>query len=122
MNKDNYCSLEMSQKLVDAGIVLDTDAYWIKVTNSPWMLCDSKYSADEYYPVPSMGELWRELPEELPNNTRTYYMKLMIEKSDNRTLVCYGNDNMETYVGEYEYINPVGALAELLIFVKGEKK
>jgi hypothetical protein len=121
MNENNYCSLEMSKKLVDAGIVLGTEAHWIKVANSPLMLRDSRYGADEHYPAPSMIELWRELPEELPNNTRTYYMKLMIEKSDEMTLACYGNDNMETYIGEYESISPANALAELLIWVKEEK-
>jgi hypothetical protein len=28
MNQDNYASLEASKRLVDAGIVLETDAFW----------------------------------------------------------------------------------------------
>ena len=115
MNKDNYCSLEMSQKLVDAGIVLDTDAYWIRVANSPLMLCDSKYGADEHYPAPSIFELWRELPESITKNGIIQYMEM--GKAHSKTYAAY--DFADDYV---LFDNPADALAELLIFVKGENK
>ena len=35
MNENNYCSLEMSKKLVDAGIMLETDVYWINDRHQP---------------------------------------------------------------------------------------
>ena len=40
MNTQNYASLEASKRLHDAGIVLKTEAYWIRVANSPMMLVD----------------------------------------------------------------------------------
>lgn len=44
MNKDNYCSLGMCQKLVEAGIMLETDVYWIRIANSP-ILCALMFNA-----------------------------------------------------------------------------
>jgi len=115
MNKGNCCSLEISQKLVDAGIVLDTDAYWIRVANSPLMLCDSKYGADEYYPAPSMAELWRELPESIGKGRAIQYMEM--GKAHGKTYAAY--DFADDYV---LFDNPADALAELLIWVRGRGK
>ena len=117
MNKGNCCSLEISQKLVDAGIVLDTDAYWIRVANSPLMLCDSKYGADEHYPAPSMVELWKELPESIGKGRTIQYLKM--GKAHSKTYAAYAYDFADEYV---LLDNPSDALAELLIWVKGEKK
>lgn len=106
MNKDNYCSLEMSKKLVDAGIMLETDVYWIRIANSQMMLSSFIYRVDEKYPAPTMAELWRELP------TIPY-----LRKCCGRTEAWY-NDNENVFSNA----NPADALVELLILVKEQNK
>jgi hypothetical protein len=114
MTEYNCCSLEMSKKLVEAGIVLETEYYWIRIANSPMMLMNSRYGADEYYPTPSMSELWRELPEYITNGSTIQYLEM--GKTGSKTYAAY--DFADDYV---LFDNPADALAELLIWVKEEK-
>ena len=107
MNTQNYASLEASKRLHDAGIVLKTEAYWIRVANSQMMLVDNRHGADEYYPAPSMAEVLKELP----NNTAFLKNKIYYASTG-------GKDN------EYkEFIsqNPTDALIDLLIWTRKEK-
>jgi hypothetical protein len=83
MNTQNVASLEACKRLVDAGIVLETDFYWYVYNED---MCRSLIAADKaipapylvnrasvrtrigsiptaYVPAPSMAEVWRELPE-----------------------------------------------------------
>ena len=83
MNPNNYASLEASQRLVEAGVMLETDFYWYVYNED---MCRSLIAADKaipapylvnrasvrtrigsiptaYVPAPSMAEVWRELPE-----------------------------------------------------------
>jgi len=67
MNNDNYATLEASKRLVEAGIVLETEFYWVSYHphENSFMLGDKSsllLSAKSYY-APSMAEVWRELPE-----------------------------------------------------------
>jgi len=80
MNKLNSATQEASQRLVDAGIVLETEKSWIyarhialKSAPSSWMLYNSdsllSVTAIEkrpscVIPAPSMAEVCRELPED----------------------------------------------------------
>ena len=106
MNQLNYASLEASKRLVSAGIVLKTEAYWIRVANSPMMLVDNRHGADEYYPAPSMTEVL----EELPNNTAFLKNKVYYASVG-------GSDNeYKEFVGA----NPTDALIDLLIWVRKE--
>ena len=107
MNSFNYASLEASKKLVDNGIVLETEAYWIRVANSPMMLVDNRHGADEYYPAPSMAEVWRELPE------WTECKKQAVETK----CVLMTKDNIKVFFSE----NPTDALIDLLIFVRKDR-
>jgi len=66
MNTDNYASLEASKRLVEAGIVLETDVMWVE-GRSGWFLCTASDLA-EYFdedanaiPAPCMAEAWRKL-------------------------------------------------------------
>ena len=107
MNTQNVGSLEACQRLVDAGIELETEAYWIRVANSPMMLVDNRHGADEYYPAPSMTEVL----EELPNNTAFLKNKVYYASVG-------GSDNeYKEFVGA----NPTDALINLLIWVRKEK-
>jgi hypothetical protein len=121
MNKNNYCTLEAAQRLVDAGIVLETEAIWVK-----WYFGSSTvYDRDPYewrlmykglsesdcgsIPAPSMAEVWRELPA--------------------GTTLYRGNDLSEAFIyppfrSKISKIdaNPTDALIDLLIWVKAQKE
>lgn len=65
MNPLNYASLEASKRLVDAGIVLETEFCRDMACNpnkiTTWPVGVDKGHPD-FYPAPSMAEVWRELP------------------------------------------------------------
>jgi len=122
-NPNNYGSLEACQRLVAAGIVLETEKVW---AFNEWIAGtdEGPYGIEEWrlisppltpykqrIPAPSMVEVWRELP------TFT-----VIEKHMGGTHEAWviGNKRYETCL----YNNPTDALIDLLIWArqKGEKK
>jgi hypothetical protein len=112
MNEANYASLEASKRLVEAGIVLETDAVWVKwySDNYPHGEYRLVYKAlvqieefNEQYPAPSMAEVWRELPDVMAMNHR------------NGETECW----LETGSDSFASTNPTDALIDLLIFIKG---
>ena len=108
MNTQNYASLEACQRLVDAGVVLETDAIWSLFYNG-WRLVlrTELHPLVEDYPAPSMAEVWRELPE------WTECKKQAVETK----CVLMTKDNIKVFFSE----NPADALIDLLIFVRNEK-
>jgi hypothetical protein len=76
MNSLNTATLEACQRLVKAGIVLETEAVWYSIYgsgNKYFLVSESEYqqiadrhSADVFTSIsaPSMAEVWRELPED----------------------------------------------------------
>jgi hypothetical protein len=132
MNQENYCSLNVAKRLIDTGIVLETDYYWAtysestlqsirdagKVYPRPYLV--TKESIHEkhrtghgYYPAPCFTEVWRELP------FQSYIKKL----DDGSTLVWICDDDADGKYIESNMIansNPADALAELLIWAKGQ--
>ncbi|MFA5195965.1 MAG: hypothetical protein WC401_09245 [Bacteroidales bacterium] len=117
MNTQNFASLEASKRLVEAGIVLETEKVWFFSTTG-WELVDryDKHKVNKHYlPAPSMAEVWRELPNTLSNDT---YVRL-------KTLMSYqaGYKALKDDVGVwFSYdTNPTDALIDLLIFVRKEK-
>ena len=115
MNTQNYASLEASKRLHDAGIELETEAYWIRVANSPMMLVDNRHGADGYYPAPSMAEVWRELPNTYSTDTDVRLKTLMSYQAGYKAL----KDDVGVWFS-YD-TNPTDALIDLLIFVRKEK-
>jgi hypothetical protein len=110
INSNNYCTREAAQRLVDAGIVIETERYWAwdeSITTEPQLV--SKISSahwDVKIPALSLAEAWRELPE-----------GATLEK-------VY--DVSSCYVDEYERItkniNPTDACIDLLIWLKGKER
>jgi len=115
MNNLNYASLEASKRLVDAGIVLETEAHWIRVANSPMMLVENRYGADEHYPAPSMAEVWKELPNTYSTDTDVRLKTLMSYQAGYKAL----KDDVGVWFS-YD-TNPTDALIDLLIFIRKEK-
>ena len=123
MNDVNYASLEASKRLVDAGIVLETEWVWFHGTKGTWHLSERWLSYEaSHIPAPSMAEVWRELPEtalQPCRDTTTGYCHeyLSLQKDGDLTVAGYG---------EYSEIgrnsNPTDALINLLIWVRKEAK
>lgn len=111
MNNLNYASLEASQKLHDAGIVLETDWYWVKlITKEGWVLSTLDNVVLKFYesiPAPSMAEVLKELP----NNTAFLKNKIYYASTG-------GKDNAYK---EFISTNPTDALINLLIWTRKEK-
>jgi len=126
MNLNNYASSEASKRLVDAGIVLETDFYWYVYNED---ICRSLIAAGKvmpahylttresvragtgliptnYIPAPSMAEVWRELPQ----GTR-------LQKGEEAYYVWIGGEWDESLQCD---INPTDALIDLLIWVRKE--
>ena len=112
MNELNYASLEASKKLHEAGIVLETEAHWIRVANSPMMLVENRYGADEHYPAPCFTDVWRELPAKIgADHILEIYKEYGFTKAQYWGLDLYGYSK-----------NPTDALIDLLVWLKGEGK
>lgn len=131
MNEQNYTSLPVSKKLVENGIVLETEVYWrvwdgningVHDSGSELVTLDEKKSLQDqnsevrdipgadihYYPAPSFAELWRELPDSTCVNKDFDYTK------------CWVDNNLILKV--FQNVNPAYALAELLIWVKEQNR
>lgn len=112
MNPNNYASLEASKRLVETGIVIETEAGWYKIfrpgCHSFDMVLSMRSGNEKFYgdnyPAPSMAEVWRELPE------GTY-----LHKNTFDTEAAFG-------VKEYSIRDesPTDALIDLLIWVRKE--
>ena len=138
MNNLNYASREASQRLVDVGIVLETDFYWYVYNED---MCRSLIAADKaipapylvnrasvrtrigsiptaYVPAPSMAEVWRELPEyvEYKKDDRPLIEYLRIDKNGDGSLSCGYGQYSEMTIND----NPTDALIDLLIWVRKE--
>ena len=123
MNENNYASLEASKRLDKAGIVLETDVWWYKLS-SGWHLAQFPTkvippSIDNALPAPSMAEVWRELPPSIDHEHSTY----------NKTLKGFGAaevaafENLENRsLKHFPNINPTDALIDLLIWVTTRKE
>ena len=121
MNELNYASLEASKKLVDNGIVLETEAGWYKIFRPgchAFVMVLSMRSGNEKfygdnYPAPSMAEVWRELPEQYEDE----YLRVF--KDGDRTF-C-GRSRYGEYANGLSSKNPTDALINLLIYIRKEK-
>ena len=123
MNPLNYASLEASKRLVDNGIVLETEAVWhLQGDNETYFLQSQGSSAHLCvrwgdFPAPCMAEVWRELPPQgcyLTANQGYYYA--WIEWTD---FEGHGKSSEAK-----ENSNPTDALIDLLIWqrVKGGQR
>lgn len=119
MKYENWASPDVCQKLKAAGITINTDFYWFAKGDGTWSVEMRDYFTDNnvLFAV-SMAELWRELPVQLSHNILLYEPR--IDKFEELTY-CYYHWFGEILSGSgVAKENPADALAELLIFVKGQ--
>lgn len=133
MNQENYCSLNVAKRLIDTGIVLETDAVWVKWYFDGSVLSDRnpyewrlQYKAltqtdFESIPAPSFAEIWRELPDEIELEDDGGSIALSVFKSGKTTYAGYYLNKDEEVYEEKESSNSADALAELLIWAKGQE-
>ena len=110
MDERNVGTLEACQRLVKAGIVLETDFYWAEFINSGWQLITGMYGKTGYLhivPAPSMAEVWRELPN----------ISVSIRSSKKETHVWLEEDCYDEF-----NTNPTDALIDLLVWVTEQRK
>lgn len=112
MNEENYTSLPVVKRLVEAGIKLETEAYWccqsyggLEIT--PFLTTVQVGDKAVYFPAPSMPELLRSLP------------------MDEHHYVCfYQTGGSWISPGDEAFFkgdNQCNCLADLLIWLKGKK-
>jgi hypothetical protein len=128
----NYASFEASKKLFEAGIVLETEFYWVE--REDWshtnldgssknvMTIDAKDNCDEFaIPAPNFGDVWRESPGDIFIDKKRY--RLDMWKVDDELRCCYVSQNACFATDPKSNENVTDALIELLIWVrKVEKK
>jgi len=141
MNEKNCATLEASQRLVDARIVLETEAVWrcpqwgLGQKEPHSELIDKGLAADFrraeiinneaisfLYPAPSMAEVWRELPKVIIVNGRNCFLSLTTSAFSD---ICYcGYLALDEYwikVKRFAGNSPTDALIDLLIWVRREE-
>ena len=125
MNELNYASLEVSKKLHDAGIVLDTDVVWAWIDQNPKGTISEAYLKPTLYlksllpntwftcivPAPCFVEVWRELP------LQTYIKKM--DNISTMAWICDEHSGLESQFIINE--DPTDALIDLLIWVRKEQ-
>lgn len=113
MNQLNYGSSEACKRLVDAGIVLETDFYHTENEDGSNYAIRPKEDREKYVycPAPSMAEVWRELPV-----GRTLYTLF----DGDECFFWYTNSGGAGKV--FSNTNPTDALIDLLIFARGRIK
>ena len=118
MNTQNFARLEACKRLVEAGIVLETDFYWVKlITRDEWVLSTLDNVVLKFYesiPAPSMAEAWRELPEHITKGGTIQYLEM--GKTGSKTYAAY--DFADDYI---LFDNPTDALIDLLVYIRKEK-
>jgi len=118
MNADNYGSQEACEKLFKAGIVLETEFWWIKVRNKWKLELVNLTCPYEHTPAVSMSEVWRELPQEYTDDELVG--SLMLWKEDKFTAVGYWwHDQCRISVRN---LNPTNALIALRIWLEERKE
>lgn len=117
MNPLNYATLEASKRLVDAGIVLETEQHHHEIVE--WEGKQVKLTI----PAPSMAEVWRELPEGFWYENKWTWICVTKSRKDGDTTYCayYMPDDKAVCGSKRRNTNPTDALIDLLIWVRKEK-
>ena len=115
MNELDYCTIEMSRRLQEAGIVVETEKYWCRLRDwQPYELKDADFAAfcDDYYPALSMSEAWRLLPED-----EDTLIKLLFDYHRFR----YGKSVWDMQVFIIKLARDVNNLCQLILWLKGRE-
>ena len=132
MDERNVATLEASKKLVDNGIVLETEKYFeipyeedsktfFQVNNNGTdaAVLPAKIQRSIKIPRPCFTEVWRELPADIFINKERYRLDMWKVDDELRcSYIANGRFAVEPKCSE----NPTDTLIELLIHIKGAGK
>jgi hypothetical protein len=128
MNPNNYASLEASKRLVETGIVIETEAGWYKIfrpgCHSFDMVLSMRSGNEKFYgdnyPAPSMAEVWRELPDIIKTDHGLSFLSIrkVVSHADDLTYINAEYDQSPNSFVRND--NPTDALIDLLIWVRKE--
>jgi hypothetical protein len=130
MNPNNYGTLEACQRLVKAGIVLETEAMWGFTEKKyasghvdiDWVLVPKTQRIPQTIPAPSMAEVWRELPNEAGGGELRVSKNSIIGDIHVEYVIPYYIEEPDIAIIEINNTNPTDALIDLLIWVKAQKE
>lgn len=126
VNKQSCASFEASQRLVNAGIALNTEHEWQSADEKKWRLSLKGFNCLPCIciPAPSMDEVWRELPEE-----KTYHEEgiifyehavLTLEKKKGYSRAGYPAEHCGFKM--FNNTSPTDVLIDLLIWLTEQKR
>ena len=115
MNPKNYASLLSSKLLLEAGIILETEAYW-SYNGYGFELTRSQEENAIGYPAPTMYEAWNKLPVSIITGCMGFFRNIS-DSNDHKCLVGYKN-SIAGYLVSFTNINPADAIIDLLIWYK----
>ena len=121
MNPLNVASLEASKRLVDAGIVIETEAVW-GFRDGIWTLFEREgielEEVKKWIPAPCMAEVWRELPSKFRG------ADIEVGRTvDGLTFAAYHTppdyeDDFGDDIVSFRSVNPTDALIDLRIWIE----
>jgi hypothetical protein len=121
MNKDNYGTQPACQRLLDAGIVLETDFHWVhNKLKDTWKIGVKTLDMEnhpefwELIPAVQLAEVWRELPQDIKHNSMV--CSLMMWKFNKGVFTEVGYWWHEEIIKSCLNENPTDALIDLLIW------
>jgi hypothetical protein len=118
MNPDNYGSLEACQRLIEAGIMVETEVVWKWIERDKIFMLASKdtvYTQD-FIPALSMAEAFREVMKHLP---KTKYIRIGYREENREEL--YLDVSFMADSG-FHSKNPTDCLINLKIWLEGGRK
>lgn len=132
MDTRNYASIEASHRLIEAGIALETEAYWesfwtdLKGKKIPRLIGKTYYSngnihsvSKEYaVPAPSMVEVWLKLIRVEDELQIDGELKIVQGEGVGETCCGFYDYSEDKWITCFSSFNPTDALIDLLIWVR----
>ena len=125
MNQDNYCSLEVAQRLVDAGIVLETECFYDLKSELHLNrgMTGNRIAREGCLPAPCFAELLQELKKDVIfYGSNLYFSYQLLEQGFYSNSVKFSDDLGRIESPSFISDNPADALAELIIWVKEQEE
>ena len=120
MNTKHVTSLETSKQLAEAGIVIESEFWWVEDNPEDWVLVPKGWtniemSRPKKYPAPIATELLERLPSEMTNDKGDWSCSLTLINAFDFWVVTYQDGELNTVGEQIESKYLPNALALLLI-------
>ena len=125
INQENYCSLNVAQRLVDAGIVLETECFYDLKSELHLNrgMTGKRLVREGCLPAPCFAELLQELKKDVIfYGSNLYFSYQLLEQGFYSNSVKFSDDLGRIESPSFISDNPADALAELIIWVKEQEE